>query len=338
MKRKLTMQDIADKLNISKNSVSQALSGKDGVSEETRNLIQKTADEMGYMYPQSRKLKIKKGTGNIALIASDFAFSQTNFFGEIYLTIERETALRGMNLHIQSISQEAIDQLILPSFLENQNVDGILILSHIDTEYTKKVISTGIPVVLIDHHHPRIYADSILTNNRFGAFDAVQYLLDLGHHDIGFMGDIHFSPSYYERLEGYTMAMKERGITPNPHFIINDAVEQGDVILQRLVNLPVQPTAWFCVNDGLGFLINAAIQQMGLKIPEDISICSFDNGQLSRIATPSTTSMAIDLKLYGKKAIEQLFWRMNHKDEPFMETLLPTTLIERESTAQLRPR
>ncbi|HEY2493762.1 MAG TPA: substrate-binding domain-containing protein [Paenibacillus sp.] len=85
----------------------------------------------------------------------------------------------------------------------------------------------------------------------------------------------------------------------------------------------------------MGFLINAAIQQMGLKIPEDISICSFDNGQFSRIATPSTTSMAIDLKLYGKKEIEQLFWRMNHKDEPFMETLLPTTLIERESTAQL---
>jgi LacI family transcriptional regulator len=77
------------------------------------------------------------------------------------------------------------------------------------------------------HHHPRIYADSILTNNRFGAYDAVQYLPDLGHRDIGFMGNIHYSPSYYERLEGYTMAMNERGIVLNSDFIINDAVEQG---------------------------------------------------------------------------------------------------------------
>lgn len=75
------------------------------------------------------------------------------------------------------------------------------------------------------------------------------------------------------------MAMKERGITPNSHFIINDAVEQGDVIYQRLLNLPVQPTAWFCVNDGLGFLINAGIQQMGLRIPEDLSVSTIEKGE-----------------------------------------------------------
>src|ERR1700730_4660517 len=151
MKKKVAMQDIADRLNISKNSVSQALTGKPGVSHETRELVRRIAKEMGYQYPRSRQQKTKGKYGNIALIASDFAFSKKSFFGEIYLSVEREVVNRGMNLQIQSINCSQKEQLILPSFIENKKVDGIIILSHISTEYINKVISTGIPTVLIDH-------------------------------------------------------------------------------------------------------------------------------------------------------------------------------------------
>ncbi|MGO4107592.1 substrate-binding domain-containing protein [Paenibacillus sp. YAF4_2] len=72
------------------------------------------------------------------------------------------------------------------------------------------------------------------------------------------------------------------------------------------------------------------------KIPSDISIVSFDNGQLSTLATPRTTTMGVDLGLFGKTAIRQLFWRTKQPEAPHMELLLPTTLIERESTSAPR--
>lgn len=336
MEKKVTMQDIADRLNISKNSVSQALSGKPGVSEETRKLVQKTAVELGYDYSNSRNQKQPdpKGTRNIALIASEFAFSLKSFFGEIYLGIEKELRARGMNLFIESIDNGTRENLTLPSLLTNHEINGILILSHISTDYIKKVIDTDIPTVLIDHHDPHLEADSILTNNRFGAFRAVEHLIQLGHRDIAFVGNVDKSPSYQERLEGYSLALRKYEIKPNEHFMVTNAQENQNHIKQFMDNLQSQPSAWFCVNDGLGFLVTSVLQQRGIHIPDEVSVCSFDNGQLSQISTPRITTVDIDLKYFAKKAVEQLCWRMENRGEPLQEILLPTTLMIRESTSE----
>ncbi len=336
MEKKVTMQDIADRLNISKNSVSQALSGKPGVSEDTRRLVQNTADELGYSYSNSRNQKQveKKTLKNIALIASDYAFSLKSFFGEIYLSVEKELRARGMNLFIESIDSEAKNNLTLPSLLTNHEIDGIIILSHISTDYISTIINTGIPTVLIDHHEPYLEADSILTNNRFGAYTAVEHLIQLGHRKIAFVGNVDISPSYQERLEGYLLALKRYGISPNEDFILTNTQENQHDINLFFNGLQDMPSAWFCVNDGQGFLVTSILQQRGFKVPEDASVCSFDNGQLSQIATPMITTMDIDLNYYGKKAVEQLCWRMENKEEPIQEILLPTKLIIRESTAK----
>ncbi|MCE5170941.1 substrate-binding domain-containing protein [Paenibacillus profundus] len=262
--------------------------------------------------------------------------AQKSFFGEIYLSVEQETRGRGKHLLIQSINKESELELTLPPFLENLDVDGILILSHLSTAYTNAVIATGIPTVLIDHHHPAIHIDCILTNNRFSAYEAVQHLFELGHRNIGFMGNISFSPSYYERLDGFQLALRDLGLDVNPDWIVTDALEQSEYMMQTMKAIRTQPTAWFCVNDGLGFLANSTLHQLGFQVPDDVSVCSFDNGQLSRLATPTTTTMSVDLNLFGRKAVEQFFWRMEHKVEPFMELLLPTKLIARESTAAPR--
>jgi len=264
-------------------------------------------------------------------VASEFAFSK-GFFGEIYLSIERECSRRGIALQIQAVHPEARDRLILPPFLQNQTVDGVLILSHISTEYINAVLKTGIPAVLIDHHHPHIRADAILTNNRFSGYEAVSYLIGLGHKQIGFWGNVAFSPSYYERLEGYLWAMDEAGLDVNSAWLVKDAVEEAGDVSARLAKMSALPSAWFCVNDGLGFLLLSSLQQMGVRVPEDASVCSFDNGHLSQISSPATTTMAVDLAKFGQKAFEQLLWRLNHPEEPYVEVLLPTTLIEREST------
>ncbi|ANE46924.1 LacI family transcriptional regulator [Paenibacillus swuensis] len=338
MKSKITMQRIADELKLSKNSVSQALSGKDGVSEETRRLILETAERLGYEYTKSKKLQHSETakTGTIALIASDFAFSMQGFFGEIYLSIEREAREEGYEVIIQSVDAESAEQKILPPFLLNKSVDGVIILSHITTDYINDVIATGIPAVLIDHHHPRIQADSILTNNRYGAYDAVRYLIELGHRRIGFLGNVRFSPSYAERMDGFRMAMDERDLPVMKEWMLTEAVEESAYVTQQVQALSEQPTAWFCVNDGLGFFLNAALRQQGLHIPEDVSVVSFDNGYLSRVSAPPTTTVDVNLKLFAVKAVERLMERLREPDEPYTELLLPTRLLIRESTGPVK--
>lgn len=335
VKAKVTMQDIADRLHLSKNSVSQALTGKGGVSEETRKLVIETAEQMGYVYGKGRRGRPDKTTsgGTIALIASDFAFSMKSFFGEIYLSIENEVKRRGLGLSIQSIGQDDARLLRLPAFLLDGSVDGVLILSHITTEYINAVLKTGIPTVLIDHHHPAIKADCILTNNRFSAFEAVRHLAELGHRGIGFIGNIDFSPSYYERLEGLRMAARQFGMELREAWTVTDAREESSFVRERLGGLSRQPTAWFCVNDGLGFMVCATLQQLGFKVPDDVSVVSFDNGDLSRLSNPQITTVDINLKLFGVYAVERLLSRISRPDQLCTETLLPASLLIRGSTA-----
>ncbi|RYL86665.1 LacI family DNA-binding transcriptional regulator [Sporolactobacillus sp. THM19-2] len=337
MSKRVTMQDIADQLNISKNSVSQALAGKPGVSEGTRMSVRRVARDLGYHNPKSSKHTYKEPLkGKIALIASEFAFSLKNFFGAICLSIEREISLRGMTLQIQSIDHEKKENLYLPDFVQNKTVDGIIILSHISTKYIQKVLACGIPTVLVDQHHPNIEADAILTNNRFGAYIAVQHLINLGHTHIAFVGDVGLSPSYQERMEGYLLALRDYDIDPKRQYIFNHTAETVEMIKETVKNaqhLDSIPTAWFCVNDGLGFLVLTCLQQQGIDVPDQASVCSYDNGQLSQISSPKITTMDVDLDLFGRKAVEQLCWRMENQEAAFQEILLPSKLIVRESTA-----
>ncbi|TSB45109.1 LacI family DNA-binding transcriptional regulator [Alkalicoccobacillus porphyridii] len=334
MARKITMQDIANELNISKNSVSQALSGKPGVSEITRDKIQQKANELGYYYSKGKPSTSPIHTsGNIALIASDFVFS-LSFFGEIYLTIEQELNKRGMNLLIQSINEQQKNNFYTAPFIEQGDVDGLLILSHISTDYINHLLTFNLPTVLIDHHDPFNMTDSVLINNRFAAHNAVHHLIELGHKRIGFLGDVDRSPSYQERFEGYLLALKHGHISPTTDWLLTNVDEASEAISKSVDTLNEQPTAWFCINDGFGFLLLTHLQTKQKRIPEDVSICSFDNGQLSRMANPKMTTMDINLKNYAKKAVDQLFWRIAHPDEPFQEVLLHSELLVRASTGK----
>ncbi|MFD1179104.1 LacI family DNA-binding transcriptional regulator [Paenibacillus puldeungensis] len=336
MSKKVVMQDIADRLNISKNSVSQALAGKDGVSEETRRKIIETAEEMGYRYPKKESDDDQKQVKTIGLIASEFAFSMKNFFGEIYLSIEREAQRHGIKLLIQSVTPEMRDRLSLPSFIEDNQVDGILILSHVSTPYIEKVLAQDIPTVLIDHHHPLLQTDAVLTNNRFGAYTAVKHLLDLNHRDIAVIGHVDMSPSYQERWEGYLLALREHGLEAREDRMFIRVSEDEASIDMIIRGIAEQPTAWFCLNDGYGFYVCSSLRNLGIQIPDKVSVCGFDNTHFSQMSVPKITTMDIDLPLFAHKAFAQLLWRIGHPDEVYEEILLPTHLLQRESTAKCK--
>lgn len=330
MKKKV-MQDIADKLNISKNSVSRALSGKSGISDSTRQLVVNKAIEIGYNYNEN---KPKDTTvKHYALIASCFALSRKEFFGQIYLSIENNLKESNVNLYVNSIDDYSLNSLVIPKTVSNHTVDGIIILSHLTDDYINKLLSYKIPTVIVDYHSPNVNCDCIVAKNKDGGYNAVNYLIDHNHRSIGFIGDIDFSPSYEERWEGYLRALRINNIKLDTNFTITKITEEKDKVFEKLKSLKKHPTSWFCVNSGLGFLLSLYYNSIGFKIPDDISIICFDNTDFTKLATPPITSIYSDLAMFGNKATELLDYRINHPNAPYVDISLPINIVERNSVS-----
>lgn len=337
--KKVTMQTIADELGLSKNAISIALRGADGISDSTREIIVKKADQLGYSYSKKNdNLNDKK---NIAFVAADHIFSSSllnrSFFSHIYMCLNEETEKLGWDIGLHSITEAQIKEKQLPTQLDKDTIDGIIVLSHLTDEYIDLIIDTTIPTVVIDHHYPGMQADCILTNNRFGAYIISEHLISQGHTEIGFIGNVSHSPSYQERLEGYQLAFKKADLPlPGSQFIKTDIVESDVAVNEYLASLEKLPSAWFCVNDGLMFYTYSFMQNNGIKVPDDISLTCYDNGDLSRLTTPNITTMDVDLPSYGRAAFSQLIWRMENPSEMYREILLPSQLLKRESVANIK--
>lgn len=337
--KKVTMQDIADQLGISKNSVSQALGNKKGVSLRTKQIVNDKAAELGYHYKKRNNesnLKRENKHPVYALFATEFVFSQKSFFGEILLSIEREISKNNGDLETFCVSAKNIESQGIPGNFRTENYQGLFILSHIEQHYIEMLLALGLPSVLIDHHDPHLAVDCVLTQNKTGAFLATEYLIKLGHQKIGFIGDIQWSPSYEERLEGYRKALNLYRLPYENKYAITQIKEERTALFKTLDSLSVGlsgwPTAWLCANSGLGFILISYFQSKGLKIPDDIAVCCFDNTEITLLSNPQITAVGTDLVNMGQKSVQLLEWRADHKEEPYMHLTLSTHLIERGST------
>ncbi|MBL1229497.1 LacI family DNA-binding transcriptional regulator [Enterococcus sp. BWB1-3] len=324
--KKASMQDIANALGISKNSVSQALRNKAGVSQQTRLLVQKKAEELGYQYQKNDE---NMDRPKFLLLATEFAFSQTSFFGEITKSIETESLKAGFQIDTHTLTENDISSMTIPPFIKEY--DGIIILSHSDNSYIGEIISTKIPIILVDHHDPSLLADAILSKNTDGTFQAISLLIENNLQRIGFIGDINFSPSYLERYRGYHRTLAEYGIPYDDSIEITQIEETQGTLFNKLKNIEEMPDAWFCVNSGLAFMLNSYLQSAGYTIPDDISIICFDDTEFTRMAIPPITNVATDLHYMGQLAVRSLINRITHVDEPFVHQQIVPQLNIRES-------
>lgn len=328
--RKISMQDIADELGISKNSVSQAFRDTDGVSQLTKDMVLKKADELGYVYKQTKK---NTHTGTICILATEFAFSQTSFFGELIDNIENELKKEGYKSKKVIITNEMISKKQIPE--EIKNATGIVIISHSDNELLQKIISLKIPTVIVDHHEPNLQVDAILSKNTDGVYNAMAFLAENNHKTIGFIGDISFSPSYLERLKGFNQGINDFNLSTNDSIQITAIEETQGALFNRLKKIDSMPDAWFCVNSGLAFMLNTYLQSNGYTIPKDISIICFDNTEFTRLAQPTITNVATDLEYMGKTSVSTLINRIHSANHPITHTQILPSINLNESVKLL---
>jgi LacI family transcriptional regulator len=335
MGKKVSMLDIAQRLGISKNTVSLALRGMPGINEQTRQLIISTANELGYSYTRNND-----SSKNICLILSKSTRNSVGFFNYVQFGMEAEAKKQGLNVIIYYYD-ESIENFEVPLCIKDGMISGIITLGRVSRKTANTILGFDLPVVMVDHYFDNINIDYILTDNISSGYVATEYLIKNGHTKIGFIGNIHASISFSDRYQGYLRALSHYNIPVVSDFIIHKSMEDlaassPSLLVQELQSLKNMPDAIFCCNDSEAITVNKAFYELGIKVPEDISIIGFDDIEFSRSMSPELTTMRVEKEIMGKKAVEKLVKIMDDDLVMPEKLLLSTSLIERKSVTTIK--
>jgi LacI family transcriptional regulator len=214
-------------------------------------------------------------------------------------------------------------------------VDGVILCGSMEVEFIKKLKSTQIPIVLVDPKRPMKNFHQILIDNEYGAFLAIQYLIEKGYKRIGFIsGDLE-RESFYQRFVGYKKALKKYKIPYDEKLVITGELEKGYEQTMKLLSLNPRPTAIFATNDVNAMYGYKAIKDANLSIPEDISFVGFYDIDLAKMASPPLTTIRVYKEELGSIAVRKLLKIIKGEENGVADTLVPIKLIERNSVKNL---
>jgi len=331
--KKATIYDIAKKTNLSPATVSQVFNNPARVSPENRRAVLEAAEWLSYVRPRKRR-----GTqGAVGIIVHDFS---NCFLGEFYNlvthTIAEELKALNKNIYIESFDYE---DKIVPQIITKNLVDGILFVGPINPAHVIMTKQKHVPFILVGHPIPNVEYACVIPDNRSGSIQAVDHLISLGHKKIAIvLGRLNHDPISYERLEGYKYALDNAGIeTPKEYIRHADYCNPKTAYeaTKSLLQLNDPPTAIFYASDSLAYRGYEAIKEMGLKIPDDLSVVGFDNIHLEDFLRPKPclTTIDIDRRKMGKIAVDLLYQNINNPQRIPLRYTLPVHLVIKESTA-----
>ena len=275
MRTQVTMKDIAKKMDISIVSVSKALSGKEGVSEELREDIIRTAEDMGYVTKADRK-KMSQRNPNIAIIVSEIFVSENAYYMNLYRELATAMAERDLVGILEIIKHEDEKAGVLPKAVEMKTVEQVVVIGEMKDSYLSKLQSTGVHMVFFDFQNEDFDVDSIVVDNLAGGYEMTRYLVKNGFTEIGYIGNYRATRSILDRMLGYFKYYYSKGIKINEDWIISDRDENTGVSLE--FKLPKKmPQAFFCNCDEEAYRLIARLNSEGYKVPEDIAVVGFDD-------------------------------------------------------------
>jgi DNA-binding LacI/PurR family transcriptional regulator len=342
---KVTLQSIADRVGVSRMTVSNAFSRPDQLSAELRERILAAADQLGYAGPDPAARALARGrTGSIGLLLTDElseAFQDpvaTEFMSSVADALTRE----GMALTLVTSGD---DTGAPPDYVPARDVamDGAIVyICDPASPEIAMLERRGLPLVSVDHD-PSPDAPSVNVDDRTGARAAAQHLVDLGHRRIGIVAlqsnyEKDGVPSWNwparERMTGWTEALEAVGIDPvvtAAQWRPRDAVEST---ARALLDRPDRPTAVLCFSDAFAVATMRVAQSLGLRVPEDLSVVGFDDSPEAVSSNPRLTTVHQEVASKGQKAVHALMGVMRDQAPDQVERiLLPTSLVVRASTA-----
>lgn len=274
-----------------------------------------------------------------AHVAENGRVSWMPFYSEVFEGANQE--LRGNDVHLLffAVYQDTpAEKAKFKNFLKK--VDGLIVCELASPTFAEVIEASPVPVVLVNPSLlPRsLKADVLLMDNFGGAYQAVSYLIKLGHRAIGLINHpIEHNRSAWERFRGYKTALRRAGIAYDVKLVeYGDwSMESGYAAMERLLKKGVQMTALFATNDEMAIGAMKAAREHGLRIPEDLSVVGFDDAPISSNAFVALTTVRVYKKEIGRFTVQRILHRIREPRFVSVQVIFPTELVERNSCRRL---
>ena len=338
--KRVTIQDIADELGISRNTVSKAINNADGLADATREKILEKAIEMGYkqfsyikahsgLYPRPEALC----RGEIALLYGGI-ISPAHFATLMLDKLKRDLPRWGYDLNAYRVERENLLCRTLPPTFDPGQVSAIICVEMFDRAYDEMICSLGLPVLFVDGPNKRdgigLPADQLYMDNTTAITRFVNDMLLRGRRRIGFIGDFEHCQSFFERYTAFRYAMLMANAPVEERFCIKSI--ERERLEEALESLEDLPDVFICANDFIAEDAIYALRKLGKSVPEDVLFCGFDDSPNSRIMTPTLTTVHIHTQVMAVTAMHLLLSRIEEPGLDFRITHTETELIYRDST------
>ncbi|HOJ44802.1 MAG TPA: LacI family DNA-binding transcriptional regulator [Bacilli bacterium] len=327
---KITLKTIADKMNVSTVAVFKALNNQSGVSDPLRRKIKAYAKSVGYVGKSSHQGINKKRF--LFFINQDFFLTPSEqYYSTIFYYLTSELAKVNSMLQISFLEPEQPVEKIKTT-IANFNPDGVFFACEVSQKILQFMEKHPVPSVFIDIYSPLFSCNFLYVDNYQVSYMLAHYLIDKGHTKIGFIGNINKTTSISDRYMGYVKAMNEKGLRIDPAWHINENIERQ----VSLFDLPLNnlPTAYICHCDSAAQKLYSLLSVNGLKVPDDVSVISFDNTMLCENLMPKLTSVGPNKDSVARKAFGAMVDAIKGKHALVQ---LRSHLVERESVKDLNP-
>jgi LacI family transcriptional regulator len=336
-----TIKDVAKKADVSVATVSLVIHNHQRISPETKKRVRKAISDLDYHPTRSARGLVSKRSGNIGFIVTNDHFSRSEpFYTKIFLGTEFQARESEYYVLLTTISSQFVEKDSLPRFILEKNIDGIILAGKIPTVLIKKLIKTNVPLVFVDYFPPDGNFPTIMIDNLSVGFIVTNHLILCGHKKVAFVGGDMDHPGIVERFQGYKMALERNGIKFDEKLVVTEASyldrENGYKSAKFLFQKGRQPTAIFACNDAMAIGVLQYMKEIGLVVPEDVSLIGFDDVEADLSLDPPLTSIRVPKVDMGIESIKLLIDIINKRSVTPRKILMPVELVIRKSTCKLK--
>ena len=349
MATKVTIQDIANELQLSRNTVSKAINNTGVLADATREKILRKAAEMGYKQfaylPLFQEDTAKAAEHSIlpsdkreiAMLTTQF-LSSSHFSSMMLDRFQSEIEHLHSCTTIHRISPIELKEKKLPSSLNIERTAGIICIEVFDYDYAQMLCDLDVPLLFVDtpvmDMRPPLKSDRLYMENRIEVQNAVAHMVQRGKKRISFAGDKNHCQSFFERYMAYKDAVEYFGLTEGLSTCAMPSGQQNYPVslYETIRRFKTMPDAFVCANDFVAMDLVKALNELGYSVPDDIWVCGFDDSQEASYFAPRLTSIHIHGQIMGYTAANLLMTRIEEPSLNYRTVYTETNLILREST------
>ncbi|GAB4032230.1 LacI family DNA-binding transcriptional regulator [Spirosoma gilvum] len=332
----VTIKDIARSLNISISTVSRALRGMPEIHPDTRNAVLKLAEELDYQPNQLAKNLAKSRTKTIGVIVPNLSYY---YFSAMLNSIEEAALQAGYSVLVCQTNESYLREITNIQNLMRSQVEGFIISLSRDTdnyEHVERLVRKNIPLVLFDRYAESINVSKVIVDNHAAAFKATEHLIENGCRRIGFLAGPAQLVLSNQRIAGYRAALEKHDLWAGDKYVFHCDYTTESAIMQTLamMSLPQPPDGVVIISDRMAFSAMYAMNQKGIRIPDDVAIVSFNNEPVSALFSPTLTSVNQPIQEMGNETVRLLLRELDAVDEnvPKETKVMETQLMVRGSS------